>query len=131
MKKPPTRLSATFVKSVDVPGRYGDGRGGLGLTLLVKPSSRRGCRKSWGQSMRINDRKTTLVLGTYPVITLAMARERALEPTRLRPAAPRQPARGRGDHRRRDGRARRGAQRGLRAGARPRQWRPRRGRLPP
>ncbi len=82
MNKRPTMLSATFVKSVNVPGRYGDGRGGLGLTLLVKPSSRRGCRKSWGQSIRINGRKTTLGLGTYPVITLAMARERALENAR-------------------------------------------------
>ena len=82
MNKRPTMLSATFVKSVNVPERYGDGRGGLGLTLLVKPSSRRGCRKSWGQSIRINGRKTTLGLGTYPVITLAMARERALENAR-------------------------------------------------
>jgi len=82
MNKRPTMLSATFVKSVNVPGRYGDGRGGLGLTLLVKPSPRRGCRKSWGQSIRINGRKTTLGLGTYPVITLAMARARALENAR-------------------------------------------------
>ena len=82
MNKRPTMLSATFVNSVNVPGRYGDGRGGLGLTLLVKPSSRRGYRKSWGQSIRINGRKTTLGLGTYPVITLAMARERALENAR-------------------------------------------------
>ena len=88
MKKRPTMLSATFVKSVNVPGRYGDGRGGLGLTLLVKPSSRRGCRKSWGQSIRINGRKTTLGLGTYPVITLAMARERALENARAIGAVP-------------------------------------------
>ena len=88
MKKRPTMLSATFVKSVNVPGRYGDGRGGLGLTLLVKPSSRRGCRKSWGQSIRINGRKTTLGLGTYPVITLAMARERALENARAIAAVP-------------------------------------------
>ena len=36
MKKRPAMLSATFVKNVNVPGRYGDGRGGLGLTLRVK-----------------------------------------------------------------------------------------------
>ncbi len=78
MNKRPTMLSATFVKTVNVPGRYGDGRGGLDLTHLVKPSKRPGCRKSWGQSIRINGRKTTLGLGTHPVITLAMARERAL-----------------------------------------------------
>ena len=77
MTKRPTMLSATFVRNVNLPGRYGDGRGGLGLTLLVKPSSR-GHSKSWGQSVRINGRKTTIGLGAYPVVTLAMARERAL-----------------------------------------------------
>ena len=75
MKKRPAILSATFVKSVNIPGRYVDGRGGFGRTLLVKPASRRGCRKSWGQSIRINGRKTTLGLGAYPVITLAMGRD--------------------------------------------------------
>ena len=79
MNRRPTMLSATFVKTVNVPGRYGDGRGGLGLTLLVKPSPRRGCRKSWGQSVRINGRKTTLGLA---VVTLAMARQRALDNAR-------------------------------------------------
>ena len=78
MHKRSTMLSATFVKSVNRPGRYGDGRGGLGLTLLVKPASRGGYCKSWGQSIRIGGRKTTIGLGAYPVITLAMARERAL-----------------------------------------------------
>ena len=38
--KRPTMLSATFVRTVNVPGRYGDGRGGLGLSLLVRPGSR-------------------------------------------------------------------------------------------
>ena len=80
--KRPRWLSATFVRTGSIPGRYGDGRGGLGLILLVKPSPRRGCRKSWGQSIRINGRKTTLGLGTYPVIPLAMARERAVENAR-------------------------------------------------
>ena len=75
-------LSATFVKNVNVPGRYGDGRGGLGLTLRVKPASRGGYCKSWAQSIRINGRKTTIGLGAYPVTTLAMARERAVENAR-------------------------------------------------
>ena len=82
MKKRPTMLSATFVRNVNVPGRYGDGRGGLGLTLRIKPASRRGYCKSWAQSIRINDQKTTIGLGAYPVITLAMARERAVENAR-------------------------------------------------
>ena len=43
MDKRPSMVSTTFVKSVNVPGRYGDGRGCLGLTLLVKPGSRPRC----------------------------------------------------------------------------------------
>ena len=82
MKKRPTMLTATFVRTVNVPGRYGDGRGGLGLTLLVQPSSRHGLCKSWGQSVRIDGRRTTIGLGRYPVVTLAKARERALENAR-------------------------------------------------
>ena len=33
----PKTLSASFVKAVNRPGRYGDGGGGHGLSLLVKP----------------------------------------------------------------------------------------------
>ena len=35
----PRRLSAAFVQTVNTPGRYGDGRGGLGLSLLVKDTT--------------------------------------------------------------------------------------------
>ena len=35
----PKRLSAAFVRTVKRPGRYGDGRGGYGLSLLVKPTA--------------------------------------------------------------------------------------------
>ena len=75
-------LSATFVRNVKVPGRYGDGRGGLGLGLLVRPALRGGVNKSWAQSVRIDGKPTSLGLGRYPVVTLAMARERALENAR-------------------------------------------------
>ena len=75
-------LSATFVKNVKAPGRYGDGRGGLGLGLLVRPATRGGFNKSWTQSVRIDGRPTSLGLGRYPVVTLGMARERALENAR-------------------------------------------------
>ena len=34
-KKHTVRISATFVSSVNVPGRYRDGNGGLGLSLRV------------------------------------------------------------------------------------------------
>ena len=44
--KRPKRLSATFVNTVNVPGRYGDGRGGHSLSLLVKEASTGGFSKS-------------------------------------------------------------------------------------
>ncbi len=82
MNNRPLMLSATFVRTVKVPGRYGDGRGGLGLGLLVRPATRGGLNKCWTQSVRIGGRPTSLGLGRYPVITLGMARERALENAR-------------------------------------------------
>ena len=82
MKNRPRMLSATFVRNVNVPGRYGDGRGGLGLSLLVKPASRGGFSKSWSQSVRLAGKPTSIGLGRYPVVTLAMARDRALDNAR-------------------------------------------------
>ena len=78
----PKMLSATFVRTVNVPGRYGDGRGGLGLSLLVKPASRGGFSKSWSQAVRLDGKPTSIGLGRYPVVTLAMARDKALENAR-------------------------------------------------
>ena len=77
MKRPKT-LTAAFVKSVCVPGRYGDGRGSRGLSLLVKPTANGRWSKSWSQRIRIGGRITTLGLGAYPVVSLAEARRRAL-----------------------------------------------------
>ena len=70
----PQRLSASFVKTVNVPGRYGDGRGGHGLSLLVKPMRAGGFSKSWSQRILINGRPTNVGLGAYPIVTLAEAR---------------------------------------------------------
>ncbi|MCQ3805300.1 MAG: tyrosine-type recombinase/integrase [Acidimicrobiia bacterium] len=78
MKRPQT-LSAPFVKTIRQPGRYGDGRGGHGLSLLVQPTnipSR--LSKTWSQRIRLNGRETNLGLGSYPAVTLAEARRRAL-----------------------------------------------------
>mgnify|MGYP001819018985 FL=1 len=61
-----------------MPGKYHDGKG-TGLFLLVKPSGSR----SWVQRIVINKKRRELGLGSPPVVTLAMAREQALENKRL------------------------------------------------
>ena len=75
----PTRLSAAFVQTVKRPGRYGDGRGGYGLSLRVQERAGGGVAKSWSQRVRIHGRAVNLGLGAYPVVSLARAREKALE----------------------------------------------------
>ena len=72
------RLSATFCKNVNTPGRYGDGRGSHGLYLRVHATANGRIGKSWGQRIRVNGRVTCLGLGSYPVVTLARARGKAL-----------------------------------------------------
>ncbi len=77
MGRRPKRLSAEFIRRVDRPGRYGDGRGGFGLSLLVQPSGR-GLVKSWTQRVVSRDgRPTSLGLGGYPAVGLAEARSAA------------------------------------------------------
>lgn len=76
--KRPSTLSAAFVRTIRQPGRYGDGRGGHGLSLLVKPMKNGRMSKTWSQRTRINGKITSLGLGSYPTVTLAQARRRAL-----------------------------------------------------
>lgn len=75
----PSRLSATFVRQIKDPGRYGDGRGGHGLSLLVKPAADGRTSKSWSQRLYINRRPVMIGLGAYPIVSLADARARAFE----------------------------------------------------
>ncbi|WP_417729557.1 tyrosine-type recombinase/integrase [Roseovarius sp.] len=58
------------------PGRHGDGRG---LFLYVKPSGAR----SWVLRYQVQGRRRDLGLGPYPDVSLAMARDRAMEARRL------------------------------------------------
>lgn len=78
----PKRLSATFCKTVNSPGRYGEGRGSNGLTLLVKQSPNGGVTKSWTQRLRLNGKPIDLGLGRYPLVSLAAARATALDNAR-------------------------------------------------
>ena len=53
----PTKLSGTFVARVRTPVRYGDGRGGNGLSLLVKTTASGRISRSWTQRLRIYGRQ--------------------------------------------------------------------------
>ena len=74
----PRTLSAAFVRTVTRPGRYGDGRGGFGLALLVRQMTNGRLSKVWIQRVRIADRPTNLGLGRFPVVNLSEARAAAL-----------------------------------------------------
>ncbi len=77
--KRPSKLNASFVKRIRRPGRYGDGRGGYGLSLLVKPTSTGRISRTWAQRLYINGTAVNLGLGAYPVVSLKEARAKALE----------------------------------------------------
>lgn len=76
--KRPKRLSASFVRRVSRPGRYGDGRGGFGLSLLVKPKRTGGLSKTWSQRVILGGKPVNIGLGAWPVVSLDEARDRAL-----------------------------------------------------
>ncbi len=71
-------LTAAFVSSAKEPGKYHDGKG-TGLFLLVKTSG----AKSWVQRIVIRGKRREMGLGSPPVVTLAEAREQALENKRV------------------------------------------------
>ncbi|MEZ5767619.1 MAG: integrase arm-type DNA-binding domain-containing protein [Paracoccaceae bacterium] len=71
-------LTAAFIASVLEPGKYHDGKG-TGLFLLVKNTG----AKSWVQRIVIRGKRREIGLGAPPVVTLAQAREQALENKRL------------------------------------------------
>lgn len=75
-------LTAAFVATVREPGTYADGRG---TGLLLRVESRKGVEgyKWWVQRIRIKGRQRDLGLGSPPLVSLAEAREKALENKRL------------------------------------------------
>ncbi|MYD00653.1 MAG: DUF4102 domain-containing protein, partial [Gammaproteobacteria bacterium] len=82
MTKRPRTLSAAFVRTVSRPGVYGDGRGGRGLSLRVHRTLDGRITKTWRQRVRIEGRLTSIGLGPYPEVTLAEARQKALDNSR-------------------------------------------------
>ena len=71
-------LTAAFVNTVKEPGRYHDGQG-TGLNLLVKPTG----GKFWVQRIIIHGKRRDLGLGSPPIVTLASARDQAVENKRV------------------------------------------------
>lgn len=67
-----TKLTAIAVKAIKEPGRYSDGGG---LMLFVKPNG----AKSWVLRLQANKVRHDFGLGTYPAVSVAEAREAALE----------------------------------------------------
>ena len=84
-KRKPEKLTHTFIKSVAKEGRYGDGRGGLGLSLLVRKTQNSRWSKTWSQRLHIGKARQeyTPGLGSWPLVTLADARAKAFENARL------------------------------------------------
>ena len=54
----------------------------MGLSLLVKRTQNDRWSKCWCQRIRIGGKLTDLGLGSYPVVTMAMAKQRAMENAR-------------------------------------------------
>ena len=75
----PARLTQAFVNTIEIPGRYSDGRRAFGLTLLVKAlKDDTGYSKSYAQRLSLPDgSKKYIGVGAHPVTTLKMARETA------------------------------------------------------
>ena len=76
MMERPYRLSARFIATIDQPGRYGDGRGSGGLSVLVKHTAHGHLAKSWAQRISVDGRQRNLGLGSWPHVSLAEAREK-------------------------------------------------------
>ena len=85
----PERLTAEFVEKIDRPGRYTDGKGGNGLTLLVRPRKDGSLAKNWAQHLRVRGNLRSLGLGTYPGVRLVESRRLAADnAARVRAAFP-------------------------------------------
>ena len=76
------RLTHKYILKEAEPGRHGDGRGGNGLSILIteRPGGR--ITRTWSQRVRINGRTTNVGSGSFPAVTLAMARAKAADNAR-------------------------------------------------
>ena len=78
--KKPYRLSQSFVNAITEPGRYGDGRGSRGLSLLVKRTKSGDVSKTYTQRIQQPSGKfTSRGLGAHPYVSLKDARDLAYQ----------------------------------------------------
>ena len=75
-------LTDAFVDRVKQPGRYGDGRGTYGLSLLVKERTNGRVARYWCQRARVNGKWSSIGLGNADLVTLTEAREAARDNAR-------------------------------------------------
>ena len=76
------RLDATYVRTVQEEGRFSDGAQAYGLSLLVRRTTRGHVTKRFYQRLTVNGKQTNVAIGEYPVISLAEARDRAIDNVR-------------------------------------------------
>ena len=72
------RLSKTFLDRIDEPGRYSDGPGRFGLSVLVKVRKDGKLGRYFTQRLKINGKWAYIGLGSYPRVALSKARADAL-----------------------------------------------------
>ena len=77
------RLTQTFIDNLTEPGRYSDGPGAHGLSLMVRQTRDGRLSKSWRQRIRTAGRYTNVGIGRYPDVSLAMARKKAFDNVRM------------------------------------------------
>ena len=75
-------LTDAFVDRMKQPGRYGDGRGTHGLSLLVKVRTNGRVARYWCQRARVNGQWSSIGLGNADLVTLTEAREAARDNAR-------------------------------------------------
>ena len=75
-RRPEKSLTAQFVRSVRTPGKYFDGNG---LFLRVQPNG----SKQWVQRIVVRGKRCEIGLGSPALVSLAEAREQALEHRKL------------------------------------------------
>ncbi len=78
-RKTATILAPSFVQRIRQGGRYGDGRGSAGLSLLVRVTRNGRISKTWSQRILISGRVTHKGLGAFPYVSLSEARKLCVE----------------------------------------------------